>query len=89
MRSLVVGSNLAEGDSSLVEGDSTPLVVDIRRILGEVVASHNHHIHLVEAGTVPEEEEYCIAAYLATFLAISLRIHDFLTTTVAVADHIH
>ncbi len=59
----------------------------IRRMAGEV-ANHNLHNHPVEADTVREEGEYCTAC-LTTFLAICPRIHDYLTTSVAVADHTH
>lgn len=88
MRSPVGGNILVEVDNILpAEGGSIPLVAGIRRRAGEV-ANHNHHIHPAEEGIVREEGDCCIA-YLTTFLAICPRIHDYLTTTVAVADHTH
>lgn len=93
MRSPVGGNILLEvGNMLPAEGGSILLVAGNRHIPGEVVVAnrshHIHHIHPVEEGTVLEEEEHCIA-YLTIFQAICLRTHEYLTMTVAAADHIH
>jgi hypothetical protein len=88
VRSPVGGSILVEVDNiPAAEGGNILPVVDIRHIPGEaVVANHNLHIHPVEEDSFPAEEEYRIAC-LTIYQAISLRIHDYPTTTVA--DHTH